>query len=194
MKRVTYFAQSSLLLFSLKKKQLVLKNVVNKRYIIKSVLKRKLIMMCFRGPLICYALVTPEALLVTQTLYFSQFFPRFFVGLHRICLCANVPNFEYRHVLIACKNWLCGYETWMKAIFPRMKNTLFCSQFSPRNTGNRILGLWNSEIFWGSMPPDPPWRRELTAPCWYSRLLYSTLLATSIIIETSVLCFKQRVK
>ena len=37
-------------------------------------------MMCLQGPLICYALVTPEALLVTQTLYFSQFFPCFFVG------------------------------------------------------------------------------------------------------------------
>ena len=36
-------------------------------------------MMCFQGPLKCYALVIPEALLVTQTLYFSQFFPRFFV-------------------------------------------------------------------------------------------------------------------
>ena len=36
-------------------------------------------MMCFQGPLICYALVIPDALLVTQTLYFSQFFLRFFV-------------------------------------------------------------------------------------------------------------------
>ena len=45
-------------------------------------------MMCFQGPLICYALGTPEALLVTQMLYFSQFFPPFFVGLCRICLWA----------------------------------------------------------------------------------------------------------
>ena len=47
-------------------------------------------MMCFQGPQICYALVTSEALLdlVTQKLYFSQFFPRFFVRLRRICLCA----------------------------------------------------------------------------------------------------------
>ena len=36
--------------------------------------------MCFQGPLICYASVTPEALLVKQMLYFSQFFPCFFVG------------------------------------------------------------------------------------------------------------------
>ena len=34
-------------------------------------------MMCFQGPLICYALVTPQALLVTQKLYFSQVFPHF---------------------------------------------------------------------------------------------------------------------
>ena len=47
-------------------------------------------MMCFRGPLICYALVTPDVLLVTQTLYFSQFFTHFFVGLGRICLCASL--------------------------------------------------------------------------------------------------------
>ena len=52
-------------------------------------------MMCFQGPLISYALVTPEVLLVTQMMNFSQFFPRFSVGLPRICLCANVLNFEY---------------------------------------------------------------------------------------------------
>ena len=110
----------------------------------------------------------------TNTVFQSIFFPRFFVGLRRICLCANVPNFWYRHLLIACKNWLCGYETWMKAIFSRMKNTLFFFQFSPQNTGNHILGLWNSKIFWLSTPPDPARKRGLTAPCWYSWLLYST--------------------
>ena len=41
----------------------------HKKYIIKSELKRKFIMICCQGPLICYALVKPEALLVTQTLY-----------------------------------------------------------------------------------------------------------------------------
>ena len=140
-------------------------------------------MICFQGPLICY--ITPEALPVTQTLYFSlEFFPRFFVGLCRICLCANVLNFEYWHLSVACKNWLCGYETWMKTIFSWMKNRFFCSQFSPQNTGNHNLGFWNSKILGGSMPPDPPGRRGLIAPCWYSQLLYSNLLATSVIIET----------
>ena len=112
--------------------------------------------MCFQGPLICYALVTPEVLLVTQMLNFSQFFPHFFVGLPRICLCANVLNFEYWHLFIACKNWLWGYETWMRAIFSWMKNTLFCSQFSPWNTGNGILGLWNSKMLGGEHAPRVP--------------------------------------
>ena len=103
-KHISYFGHSSRLLFSPKKKQnCSFKNVINKKYIINSELKRKFIMMCFQGPLICYALVTPDMLLVTQTLYFSQFFPRFFVGLHRICLCANVLNFDYWHLFIACK-------------------------------------------------------------------------------------------
>ena len=125
----------------------------------------------------------------TNTVFQSIFFLRFFVGLPRICLCANVLNFEYQHLLIACKNWLCGYETWMKALFSWKKNRLYCSQFCPRNTGKLILGLWNSKIFWESTPPDPPRRRGLTAPCWYSRLLYPNLLATSIIIETPVHAF-----
>ena len=33
------------------------------------------------------------------------------------------------------------------------------------------------------MPPNPPRGTGLMAPCWYSRVFYSTLLATSIIIE-----------
>ena len=110
--------------------------------------------------------------LVTQTLYFSQFFSTFLCRfMQNYCLRANVLNFEYQHLFIACKNWLCGYETWMKAIFSWKKSRLYCFQFSPWNTGNLILGLRNSKIFWGSTPPDPPRRRGLTAPCWYSRLL-----------------------
>ena len=140
-------------------------------------------MTCFQGPLICYALVTPDVLLVTQTLYFSQFFTHFFVGLGRICLCANVLNFEYWHLFIVCKNWLCGYEAWMKTAFSWMKSRLFCSQFNPRNTGNCILGFWNSKIFWGNKPPDPLRRKGLLAACRCSRLLYSNLLATSILLK-----------
>ena len=69
------------------------------------------------------------------------------------------------------------------------KNAHFCTQFSPQNVGNRILGLWNFKIFWGSIPPDPPWGTGLLASCRYSRVLYSNLLATSVIIETPGLSF-----
>ena len=65
-----------------------------------------------------------------------------------------------------------------------MENLLFYTQFSPLNAGNRLLRLCNFKILWGNMPPDTPWKID----CWYSRLLYSNLLATSIIIETPVLC------
>ena len=73
----------------------------------------------------------------------------------------------------------------MKATFSWIKNTLFCPQFSPQNAESRILGLWNFTVFWESSPRDllPPRKRGLTAPCWYSRLLYSNLLAISIFIS-----------
>ena len=146
-------------------------------------------MMCFQSPLICYTLVTPEVLLVTQMMNFSQFFPHFSVGLPRICLCANVLNFEYWHLFIACKNWLCGNETWMKAIFSWMENTLFCCQFSPWNTGNGSLGLWNSKMLWGSMlPGSPPLlphprKRGLMSPCWYSQLPYSNCWLLQLLLK-----------
>ena len=40
-------------------------------------------------------------------------------------------------------------------------NLLFYSQFSPLNVGNRSLELCSFQIFWGNMPPDTPWKREL---------------------------------
>ena len=55
-----------------------------------------------------------------------------------------------------------------------MENLLFYTQFSPLNAGNRLLG------FWGSMPQTP----LENVDCWYSQLLYSNLLATSMFIET----------
>ena len=42
-----------------------------------------------------------------------------------------------------------------------MENSLFCTQFSPLNAGNRLLGFCNFKVFWGSMPPDTPWNRGL---------------------------------
>ena len=65
-----------------------------------------------------------------------------------------------------------------------MENSLFYTQFSPLNTGNRLLRLCNFKIFWGSMTQTP----LKNVDCWYSQLLYSNLLATSIFIETPVYC------
>ena len=63
-----------------------------------------------------------------------------------------------------------------------MENSLFYSQFRPLNTGNRLLRLYNFKIFWGSMTQTPLGNVD----CWYSHLLYSNLLATSIFVETPV--------
>ena len=41
-------------------------------------------------------------------LCFSQFFTCFFGCLCGIASRANVPNFNYCHLFIACKSWLCG--------------------------------------------------------------------------------------
>ena len=63
-----------------------------------------------------------------------------------------------------------------------MENSLFYTQFSPLNAGNCLLGLCNFKIFCGSMPQTPLENVDF----WYSWLLYSNLLATSIFIETPV--------
>ena len=67
----------------------------------------------------------------------------------------------------------------MKATFSWMKNKLFSPQFP------RTLKFWNSHFralkfqnFLEKHAPrsPPPRERGLTAPCWYSWLLYSHLL------------------
>ena len=68
-----------------------------------------------------------------------------------------------------------------------MKTRSFVLKFNPQKAENRILGLWNVKISHSRTrldPVFPPKRRGLTAPCWYSWLLDSNLLATSIFIET----------
>ena len=107
--------------------------------------------MCFhKGPLV-YTLVM-------WMLYFSQFFPSFFIGLHRICLCAKVRNLDF----IICSVANRSKVEWISYIFLNEKRTtLFCPQFIPQSAGNRIFGLWNFKIFWGFMPPDPCRKRSL---------------------------------
>ena len=103
-------------------------------------------MICFQGPLICYALVIPEALLVTQTRYFSQFFPRFFVvyaecvykQMHLI-LNSDICSLLVRIDRVALKReWKLYFLEW------ELRNTIFCSQF---------INFPN--IFWGARPQTP---------------------------------------
>ena len=75
----------------------------------------------------------------------------------------------------------------LKTSFPWTKTRSFVLKFNPQKAENRMLGLWNVKISHSRMRPDPifpPKRRGLTAPCSYSWLLDSNLLATSIFIET----------
>ena len=64
-----------------------------------------------------------------------------------------------------------------------MENSLFYSQVSPLNAG-RLLGLCNFKIFKERACPQKPLENVGSVGCWYSRLLYSNLLPTSIFIET----------
>ena len=58
------------------------------------------------------------------------------------------------------------------------------TQFDAQNAGNSVSELPDLKFFWGSMPPDPPSKRGLAAPCQYCRLLLSNWLTTSNFIET----------
>ena len=63
----------------------------------------------------------------------------------------------------------------------RKSSFFFCTQFGSQNAGNGISELPDFNIFWGSMPPDPP---RLRAPWLYSRLFFPNQLPTSNFIET----------
>ena len=145
-----------------------------------------MIITCFhKGPMVLhYALVM-------WTLYFSQFFTSFCIRFTQNFFSTKVPNvfFIICSLLVGIDFVSDKSKVSRKLHFFEWKNALFRFKFSPQNTENRILGLWKFKIFWGSLPPEtplPPQKRGPMAPCWYSRLLYSNLLATSIIIETPV--------
>ena len=72
-----------------------------------------------------------------------------------------------------------------KLHFFEWKTHSFVLNFIPRTLEIAFYGFEISkEIFWQRTPPDPLRRRGLTAPCWYSWILSSNLLASSIFIET----------
>ena len=64
-----------------------------------------------------------------------------------------------------------------------MEISLFYTQFSLLNAGNRLLGLCNFKIFWGSMPPDTPWKRGLSVTLFKSAGLIQFLLKPMAIFE-----------
>ena len=63
------------------------------------------------------------------------------------------------------------------------------TQFDAQNAVNSVSELPDLKFFWGSMPPDPPSKRGLAAPCQYCRLLLSNWLPTSNFVETPVIIF-----
>ena len=75
-------------------------------------------------------------------------------------LCNLVCLLSFAHCLQELIVWLMN-QNLTKTHSSWMENPLFYTQFSPLNTGNRFLGLCNFKIFWGSMPPNTPWKRGL---------------------------------
>ena len=65
-----------------------------------------------------------------------------------------------------------------------MENSLFYTQFSLLNAGDRLLGLCNFKIFWGSMSPDTPISYSIQI-CW----LIQFLLKPVAIFEEKARCF-----
>ena len=88
--------------------------------------------------------------------------------------------------MVSFNHWLSSIKTNTLSRYLTLVNANHASSNWAQNAENRILGLWRCKIVWGRTRSDqlPPRKRGLTAPCWYSLLLYSNLLATSVFIET----------
>ena len=102
--------------------------------------------MCFhKGPLV-YTLVM-------WILYFSQFFPSFFIGLRRICLCTKVRNLDF----IACSVADRSKVEWISYIFlnEKKKHTLLCSIYSPECVKSHFWALKFQTFFEGSCLQTP---------------------------------------
>ena len=84
---------------------------------------------------------------------FQSLFTSFFIGFRRICLHAKV-----RHLVFIICSLLVGIDCVndkLKATFSWRKNL---KTGTPKNTENRMLRLWNFNIFWGRahLDPTPP--------------------------------------
>ena len=81
---------------------------------------------------------------------FQSFFTSFFIGFRRMCLHAKV-----RHLVFIICSLLIGIDyvtDKLKATFSWRKNL---KTGTPKNTENRMLRLWNFNIFWGRVHLDP---------------------------------------
>ena len=67
---------------------------------------------------------------------------------------------------------------------------VFIHNLMPRMLEIRFQSFQISKFFGGGMPPDPPTKRGLVAPCLYHCLLFSSWLPASNFIETLVLLNK----
>ena len=98
------------------------------------------------------------------------------VGLHRICLWAEVCNLVVGIGCVTDKSkveWKLHFLEWKTL---SLVLSLDCSTLK--------IAFEGVEKFSGTPPPLPPRKRGLMAPWRYSRLLYSNLPATSIFNET----------
>ena len=90
------------------------------------------------------------------------------------------------------KRLFSAYQTYQYDCKNKQKKTLLVlrnrpyiyTQFDAQKAGNSVSELPDFKFFWGGMPPDPPSKRGLEAPCQYRHLLFSNWLPTSNFIET----------
>ena len=104
----------------------------------------------------------------------------------------HVQMHVYHHLFIACESWLCGLqiETLMETTISLTKNT-------PHDD-------FEISKFCGGAQSQTQLKRGVTFCCWYSRLLYSNLLASSFfywnpcinawITSLGTILFQNRVK
>ena len=78
--------------------------------------------------------------------------------------------FSFKSTFVHCLKvvWLI-IRTWMKGTFSWMKNTLFCTQFSPQKAGNCISYICRALKFQNFLEEDsprPPLRYGINSSFW----------------------------
>ena len=112
------------------------------------------------------------------TLYFSQFFTSFFIGLRRICWSAKVHSLY--HLFISCRNWL-----WL--IIQKLNESyIFLNEehalvLNFQNAENRILGLFLGKHIISRLLPTTSDQSETACPSQrYCIAFLTTLILRAI--------------